>query len=366
MTMTIGFDFSKCDFGFVGFVAVDEKESTAKKPATDDKAKPKPPRRDERISVLLQTRTDERMKSGMGYGRAMIAAAESVTERLLRKHDADKIGDVLKKLEGFVADAYSHRPDTSKAEAKEEAARWMSRMLSQPRESSKPEEPRLQPPKLTPKEVRAVLKGESTERDARGALAHLKRKCARYSEAERQALMDEIKVSLITKYATGGMSLPEAQRQAANFVGEGRSERPRPRKSDSPKAKERATVIPKDSVTPPPKVEAPAVAETPKVEVAQPANAAENGKRSADEIAAHHAKIAAELAAKEQRRLAQEALDAASKDKRAAEAVTMEAQRKKRAAEKVAAEAAAKAKREKAEAKRAKANKKAGRAHASA
>ncbi|MBU1034531.1 hypothetical protein KKD42_01930, partial [Patescibacteria group bacterium] len=192
--------------------------------------------------------------------------------------------------------------------------------------------------------------------EARKVLAHLKRKGERYSGAERIALEDEVRVSLTTHFAAEGMSLTEAQRQTANIVSSAMSERPRQFRRSDPPRDHAVTIIPKESEAPPAMEEKMAAdaGETPKAE------------RTPEQIAAHHAEIAAKLAAKEQRRMAQEALDAAKRGSKERRAEAMEATREKRAAEKAKAEAATAAKRAKSEAKRAKSEKRAGRGGAQA
>lgn len=327
-------------------------EPVVEKKPVAEKKDPRP--RGQRVSRILKEETEKCLKSAGGRGRAMIAAAEKVVQDLLGDYSAEELGGLLKRIERFVAEAYTRRPDTSEDQAKKEASCWMSRMLGQPEKRAE-----YQPPKVTPEEVRAELKRGSIIAQARKVLGHLKRKGARYTEAERIALQDEVRVSLTTRFASLGMSLTEAQRQTANIVDAASNNRPQQyRRSDAPQARDRAVTIipkPKASEAPPPMVYMMAAdtTETPK------------GERTPEQIAAYHARIAAELAAKAQRRLAQELLEAAKRESKERQAQAMEAARKKRAADKAKAEAAAQAKRERAEAKRAKANKRAERsAHA--
>lgn len=322
------------------------------------------------VRSLLSSESRKREGGELGRGQAMQAAAEFVARIVLKNHRQSPefesmMGACLLHMEA----GYLKRPGATEAGAKRETAERMARIEGKP--STPPEKTAPTAPVTSPKfSVDTVTSLMRRTEDAEAQAAALIKRVSgdnRYTTEERGEIVDAIRVGIITPALKRGATFADAERTANAICAAPKADARRPR----PKPAQGTPVYkPGRGEHAAPKATQPTDADKKAHEVnhevneeallkaidAQfeklasqpppPAGSSIPG-RSADEIAAHHARVKAAAEAKAERRLRQLEAEAKAQQGKAAAEAKAEAERRWRADMKAKAAAEAQNKKSK-------------------
>lgn len=321
------------------------------------------------VRSLLMSESRKRQGAELGKGQAMQAAAEFVAKVVLKNYrQSPEFESMMGACLLHMEDGYLMRPDTTAAEAKKAAADRMARIEGKP--SAPPPKPAPIVPMASPKfsvdKVTSLMR--QTQDTEAQALALVKRVSgdSRYTQGERDGIVDAIRAGLIVQAMKRGSTFADAER-AANAVcsvSKFEARRPRPKPAQgAPEHKATRRGEKPATVKAAPEASKPTDAvetvreddllkaidslfEKMASQPPPPAGSSITG-RSADEIAAYHARVKAQADAKAERRRLQQEAEAKAGQGRAAAEAKAEAERKWRSDMKAKAEAEAQSKKNK-------------------